>query len=327
MATSRDEVERIQRLRQLFLHETCADAALPDYWRTDEDLGAYERVLARRIGWKWDAALGECKDRGMLPDADAVVLDFGCGSGIASRRYVQTFSAREVLCHDRSPRAMAYATDSLRRSFPGLVCRPAPRPEDAQFDTLLCSHVLGELDEPALAALAALARRARRIVLVEPGSRKVSRRLSALRDDLGAEFFAVAPCPNAARCPALANADEWCHFFAEPPAMAFTDGDWVKTARALGVDQRALPYSFVAMERRSDSSPPAVDHRILGRPRVGRHEATVQCCHGDALRLRQIDKRTQKELWRRLKKDPHGLRQLPGPLPGPLPQDDPPVGA
>ena len=313
MAASRDDVDRIQRLRRLFLHETCADAALPDYWRNDQDLDAYERVLARRIGWKWDAALRECQDRGMRSDPAAVVLDFGCGSGIAAQRYVQAFSAREVLCHDRSPKAMAFAAAALERQFPGLPCRSAPRPQGVDFDTLLCSHVLGELDDEALDGLAALAQRARRIVLVEPGSREVSRRLSALRDRLCADFVALAPCPATARCPALAAADEWCHFFAEPPAMAFTDGDWVKTARALGIDQRALPYSFVAMERRAAPAPASVDHRILGRPRVGQHEATVQTCQGQELRLGRIDKRTQKDLWRRLKKDPHGLRQLPDP--------------
>jgi SAM-dependent methyltransferase len=311
---TRDLLERLRRLRELFLDERRA-AALPDYWRDARDLAAYDAVLGARIGWKWDAVLAECRDRGW-PRADAAtVLDHGCGSGVAARAFVAAFGAREVLCHDRSRAAMAFAVERLRAQLPAVAARTLPALGDVRPDVLLVSHVLGELDPDGEQQLRGLIARSARVVWVEPGARAVSRRLSAIRDELLGTFRVVAPCPHRARCPALAREHDWCHFFAAPPPEAFTAGFWAITARELGIDLRALPYAFLALERVPVVAPPPSvpppPHRVLGRASVGKHDARVQLCTEPDLVDAVVTKRAQPELWRALKKRPEALRQLP----------------
>lgn len=311
MTPSRDALDRIHRLRDLFLEDGSSQATLADYWRSDADLQAYDAVLGARIGWKWDAALAECVARGWPRSDGATVLDFGCGSGIAARRFAARCGAGEVLCHDRSAAAMGFAARRLREVVPGTNARALRDVAGARPDVLLVSHVLGELDDRGLDQLQQLIARSAHVVVVEPGNRAIARRLSTLRDALRAQFRVVAPCTHAADCPALARSDDWCHFFAPPPPEVFTDGDWARTARALGIDLRALPYSFVAAVR--DSGPPKPDGRgrVLGRPRLSKHEATIAVCGPDGIRDVVVDKRRQAALWRTLKKHPEQVQFLP----------------
>ncbi len=314
MPPSRDLLIRLHRLRELFLAEDRGDGAMPDYWRDDDDLRAYDRVLAARIGWKWDAALAECEDRGWRHDAQATVLDFGCGTGIAARRFARRFGAREVLCHDRAPAAMRFAARALIADDDRLLARPAPDLTDVRADVLLISHVLGELDERGMQELQALITRCRRVLIVEPGNKATSRRLGELRALLLDQFAVIAPCPHASRCPALERRDDWCHFFAAPPPEVFTTGDWVLTARELGIDLRALPYAFLALDR-EPSSGAAPPHRLLGRPELGKHEHRVQLCTGAGLQQTRVGKRHDPVTFRALKKQPETVRWLPTPKP------------
>jgi SAM-dependent methyltransferase len=311
MSKSRTELARLVRLRELFLDEERGFAALPDYWRDDDDLLAYDRVLGARIGWKWDAVLAECRERGFRRADDASVLDFGCGTGTAARCFAAAFGAREVWCFDRAPRAAQFACRSLRALQPTVASRVVDGVDGLCPDVLLVSHVLGELDAAAERQLLALVERSRRAIIVEPGSRAIARRLSALRAALLPRFRAVAPCPHQGPCPALARETDWCHFFAPPPARVFTDGDWVRTARALGIDSRALPYSFLALERDPAADQIAVGPRLLGRPEVNAHSARVQACTATDLLRVELAKRRAPELWRALKKKPASVRHLP----------------
>jgi ribosomal protein RSM22 (predicted rRNA methylase) len=310
MPLSREELDRIQRLRALFLDDARGDRALLDYWRCDADLVAYERVLGARIGWKWDAALAECKDRGMPRTDDAVVLDFGCGAGIAAMRYASAFGAREILCQDRSQIARNYAARAVAAAHPSIRSRAIADADECAFDVLLVSHVVSELDAASIARLAQLALRARFVVIVESGNKAAARKLAALRDQLVPRMHVVAPCTHSHACPSLRSPDDWCHFFADPPQAAFTEGEWAHASRDLGIDLRALPYAFLCLSRDpiAAKTPP---HRLLGRPEVKKHDARVQLCEDGALREESIDKRTQKETWRLLKKDPAAVRNLP----------------
>ena len=303
-------LDRLRTLRSRFLDDDRAGVAMPDYWRDELDLTAYDALPAARIGWKWNAALREARDRGLTIDPNATVLDFGCGTGIAARRFLTRFPVREVLCHDRSARARAFAVARLANEQPKVKARPLVQLDLTTFDVLLVSHVLGELDDDGRDALLALAQRASVVVWVEPGSKAVSRHLGDMRSALLGAMHVVAPCPHAAICPALASASDWCHFFAEPPPEVFTDGDWVKAARELGIDLRSLPYSFLVMTKALATTPPP-PHRLLGRAAIGRHEATLQACTAEGLHQLEVRKRDQAALWRQLKKDPGGHRTLP----------------
>ncbi len=310
MSLSRDELDRIQRLRAMFLDDTRGDRALLDYWRDEHDLRAYARVLGARIGWKWDAALSECRDRGLLRNEDAVVLDFGCGAGVAALRHVEHFGAAEVLCLDRSTIAAAFAAAAIRAKHPKMRTRAVTTTEGLSFDVLLASHVVSELDASGLAQLRDAIARSRVAILVESGNFAASRRLSSLRDEFAASMHVIAPCAHRDRCPALLTSSEWCHFFAEPPQAVFTDGDWARAGRDVGIDLRALPYAFVCLSR-DPVQAPAVRHRILGRPDVSKHDARAQVCLQDGLRLATVTKRADPATWRLLKKDPLALRELP----------------
>ncbi|MBX3464366.1 MAG: methyltransferase domain-containing protein [Planctomycetes bacterium] len=311
MTLSRDDLGRLERLRALFLADRRAGEPLPDYWRDDGDLCSYDAVLGARIGWKWDAALAECRDRGFARADGDVVLDYGCGTGVAARRFVAAFGAREVLCHDRSRRAMAYASDRVRRSAPSVPARALPDVGSVAPDVLLVSHVLGELDAAGLRDLERCIARSRRVVVVEPGSQTVARALSALRDRLRTGFHVVAPCPHQDDCPALATGTDWCHFFAPPPSAVFTEGSWVRTNRALGIDARSLPYAFLCLVSGPAPAAPARAPRILGRPVLRPHSVRVQVCEPGRLRDVERPKRDDPTLWRTLKKAPESVRDLP----------------
>ena len=81
----------LERLRGNFLSEEPSSHG--DYWKTNEDLESYDLTFACRIGWKWDAVLTESHERGWTPPPDAVLLDWGCGTGIAARRMLSSFGA------------------------------------------------------------------------------------------------------------------------------------------------------------------------------------------------------------------------------------------
>ncbi|MFT4516301.1 MAG: SAM-dependent methyltransferase, partial [Planctomycetota bacterium] len=169
---------RVARLREMFLEERRGKRALDDYWRDPKDVEAYDAVLAERIGWKWNAALTECKDRGFERADGQVVLDYGCGSGIAARRFAEFFGTGEVLLYDRSMHAMNFAAKRIALDEPKIKARVLPSVIGVSPDVLLVSHVLAELDDEGNDELLALIGRSKRVIIVEPGNRRVSRRLS-----------------------------------------------------------------------------------------------------------------------------------------------------
>ena len=97
------------------------------YWRSREDLANYDFTYGERIGWKWDAVLSELRRRGWAPPATPagarVLLDWGCGSGVAGRRVLRAFGAENfdaLLLWDHSPLARDFAAEAARREFPKL---------------------------------------------------------------------------------------------------------------------------------------------------------------------------------------------------------------
>lgn len=313
----RDERKIIERLRRSFFEAGEDDCGpLPDYWLDPATLDAYDGFLALRIGWKWDAVLDELQAKGLLPPA-CTVLDWGCGTGVAARRLLARIPVERILLYDRSALAMEFAAARLREEAPGGVAiERAAAVGASPVDLLLVSHVLDELDEGALESLMEQARSSRRVLWVEPGARRASRRLSEVRDRLLPAFAVFAPCPHQEPCPALASGPrDWCHFFARPPSEAFRDGDLAKQARAIGVDLRSLPYHFLHLVRRDALEtfgcvPPSGGSRILGRPDVRPKDASVVQCESGGLRTARIAKSADPSLWRALKKHPESLRDL-----------------
>lgn len=311
---STPDLDRLRRLRDLFLDATGNPRAVAAYWQNDEDLAAYDAVFAARIGWKWDAALEDAVARGFAPGQELRVVDFGCGTGIAARRFAARFEVAEMRCVDHSARASAFAAARLREEHPRIATSAAvPGPHDPDPDVLLVSHVLDELGPSGEDALLALAARSKHVVWVEPGSRVVSRRLATHRDHLvaNAGYSVVAPCPHQGPCSALrADGSHWCHFFAAPPAEVFTDGEWVRLGRELGIDLRALPYASLVLSRTPADERASVG-RVLARPEVSGKEARVFVCDAEGLHhLTAFKSRGSADAWRTLKKAGATLRDV-----------------
>ena len=98
----------LERMRAAFLAGT---AGAQDYWQSETDLTAYDATFAQRIGWKWDFVLGELQRRGWTPPKGGL-LDWGCGSGVAGRAFLDHFgtdSVSKLRVWDRSALAMNFA--------------------------------------------------------------------------------------------------------------------------------------------------------------------------------------------------------------------------
>jgi hypothetical protein len=316
----------LERLRERFLS---GEPAPGPYWTSREDLANYDGTYGERIGWKWDAVLRELDLRGWKPPCAATfkgehgcastegarldVLDWGCGSGVAGRRVVRWFGANRVTTlrvWDHSALAADFAADAARARLPQLNVQqvtPGFLASDEPIGVLVISHVLNELPAEVLRELRGLASRADAILWVEPGTSEVSRALIEIREQLRGRFRLVAPCTHQAACGLLApaNASHWCHHFASPPPEIFTDRDWVKFGQRAGIDLRSLPYSFLALERRSKSPGLAGDTnlaRVIGEPRVYKGYAKVLSCDTGGVRELTLQKRDAPSLFKQLKR-------------------------
>ncbi|HZJ15884.1 MAG TPA: small ribosomal subunit Rsm22 family protein [Chthoniobacteraceae bacterium] len=290
------EIAILRELRERFLSAT-ADGR--EYWKSEAELALYDATFGERIGWKWDAVLAEMVARGWRPQSRRV-LDWGCGSGVAGRRVLAQWPHFNSLAlHDRSPLARRFAAQRARAEHPRVtICETS----DVDPDTLLViSHVLNELSASELTSIIARARQAQEIIWVEAGTHLDSRRLiTEVREALLPEFAVVAPCTHQARCGMLATekAPHWCHHFAPVPSAIFQDARWAEFARELGIDLRALPYSFLALERGLPSMQTAGFSRVIGRPREAKGYARVLSCQAEGVAEFVLQKRDAPDLFR-----------------------------
>ncbi len=170
----------LERLRGVFLAGT---GGREDYWRSERDLESYDATFGQRIAWKWNGVLRELRRRGWQPPSGGV-LDWGCGTGVAARAFLEAFgpaSAPRVALWDRSARAREFARRRIREECPTTPVDISPDPVNG---LLLLSHVLTELDENQLRGVVELVDRAAAVIWVEPGTYAVSRSLIGLRERL-----------------------------------------------------------------------------------------------------------------------------------------------
>lgn len=290
------QIELLAALRARFLEGTAGEA---DYWTSDEELALYDQTFAARIGWKIDAVLRAVSAIGWQPRSRRL-FDWGCGTGIATRRVLNTWPQfTEAAFHDRSARAANFARAQSQ----------LPHGETlANRDTLLLiSHVLNELSPTGLDELLAHIRNAGEVIWVEAGTHANSRHLIEVRERLLAEPdppHVVAPCTHQARCGLLTpeNTRHWCHHFAEPPREVFCDPRWEEWSRALGIDRRALPYSYLVLTRHEA---PVLDgsSRVIGIPRPGKNHCYVLSCAAEGVTEPMLQKRDARELYRSFTKD------------------------
>jgi len=297
----------LDRLRDGFLSGSAAKGA---YWQSAADLANYDFTYGERIGWKWDAVLAELRARGWTPP-DGLLLDWGCGSGIAGRRVLGAFGHNHfsgLRVWDHSPLARDFAREAACTEFPDL--KAAQYAPGEPIGLLVLSHVLNELSAEARDELNSLIENASAVLWVEPGTHEVSRQLAALRDRFRHEFEIVAPCTHSNNCPLFTAENErhWCHFFAPAPAGIYADSNWVRFGQQAGVDLRSLPYSYLVLEKKNLRSAPATlppgAGRIIGRARVHKAHADLLACDNTGLNDLKFFKRTNASLHKQLDRKP-----------------------
>ena len=298
--------EALERMRAAFLAGTAGAA---DYWQTEGELAAYDATFAQRIGWKWDFVLGELQRRGWMPPRGEL-LDWGCGSGVAARAFLDHFGADSITklrVWDRSSLAMDFAVRRAREKYQQLAIEPTALPEHTSGGTLLISHVLTELTPTQTEALAGLAATAECVLWVEPGTYEASLTLIAIRERLRPHFNLVAPCTHQERCGILAPENErhWCHHFAAPPPEVFTDSNWARFANLLGIDLRDLPVSFLVLDKRAAPTTPAGAARVIGHPRIYKGYALLLGCDAGGVSEQRLSQRTFPGEFKDFKKGRH----------------------
>ena len=307
--TSWDQVdwETLKRIRQCFLNGN--DSLQCDYWRSRSDLVSYYATFAQRIGWKWDAVIQESKSRGLNDwTHKPVLLDWGCGSGIASRRMLRAYGPdafASIQLYDRSTTAALFATDKIREEF-GNTLRISNTDSPTGSFVLTVSHVLSELAPSAKRELFRLAEKADASFFVEPGRPNESALLIELREALREKFVIVAPCPHQSSCGMRdeQRKNDWCHNFAIPPSEIFQDPNWVQFSKLMKIDLRSLPVSFLVLVKKSLATPIKSDQvRIIGRPRTNKIGANFLGCGSDGVVLHTIQKRTARLQVKQLKEE------------------------
>lgn len=100
--------KKIKELRSKFLQSEIQPSP---YWDSFETLESYDKTLAQRILWKWQFVFRQLKQLNWNSQA-ATLIDWGCGTGIAARGFLNTFSLPNlttVITYDYSPEAVRFS--------------------------------------------------------------------------------------------------------------------------------------------------------------------------------------------------------------------------
>lgn len=295
----------LAKLRQLFLDES-PQSKSQDYWFSTEALELYDLTFAQRISWKWEAVLQELQQKQVFEGLEWRVLDWGCGSGIASRTLLKQGicdpAQTSVYLYDRSSKALSFALKKAKEEAP--LCKVAIWDKQQKSpNVLLLSHVINEVSEIQLLEIQALIRQADLTIWVEPGTHAISRKLITQRELLKEDLRILAPCPHQLNCGMLKpeNAQHWCHNFAEPPSEVFQSAFWNRFSKEMHIDLRSLSVSFLVLAKDKKNERKNKD-RVIGRAKRFKPYQHVLLCGADGGRLieKDIMKRDAPQLFKSL---------------------------
>ncbi len=292
---SHEEWESLRRLRSRFLDR---DTGV-DYW-TRELLELYDRTLGQRILWKWENVLNEISLNEWVSTGDLHLVEWGSGTGIASRAFLSRFEVKSYQCWDRSAlaREFTHRTVGEYGRSKGLTMEIVDGEIRWEDSIVIVSHVLSELSKNDLDVLLENLKTARMIIWVEPGDKENGQRLSGVREKLPLKV--VAPCTHSSACP-LVKGDSWCHFFGAIPLVAFQTEFWRTAATRLGIDLRSLPISFLVMDRLGRQDQVISGERVIGQVKKHSGHVSAEFCGKDGVRQATVSKGKSPELYQRLK--------------------------
>jgi ribosomal protein RSM22 (predicted rRNA methylase) len=301
--------QELKNLRAVFLSENFLEHK--NYWNSHRLLNLYHETFAQRIGWKWDSVLKEAKKKAPLAaQSQMILLDYGCGTGIASQKMVEHWGAEvfsEIWLFDQSVLAVDFAEAKLSEMVHKKPIKKFTQLTVPTTDFALClSHVINELSPADVEPLVALAAKASFVIWLEPGTSSTSRRLVEVRGKLMGRMKVLAPCTHQNRCGMMdpENERHWCHYFAEPPKEIFQDSFWNELGRQLKIDLRSLPISYLMMMRDVDSPLiPCSGARVLGRPRIYRGNGKFLLCGDSGVKEWTLLERDHKRLFKTFKRN------------------------
>ena len=305
-------LSKLKKLQELYL--SGSPQLQKDYW-THELLEIYASTLGERISWKWQHCLEDLKKQNihpenLFPKKKFLLEDWACGPGTATLKYLEHCDHAQnykIKLVDRSSTACTFAQKKIKESF--AVEFTETQKEKDVLHLQLISYVLSELSALSLAQIVEKLKKTDLFIWIDASSIKESHQLSRVRDSLLEEFYFLAPCPHQKECPVLKTKNDWCHRFAKAPTYVFHDSDWSKISKELKIDLRSLPYhSLYGVKKTLFNNPPKFnptdfnDLRLLGRPRVGKHEAKADFCTSEGeYKTLTFTKRKHPELYKRLK--------------------------
>jgi ribosomal protein RSM22 (predicted rRNA methylase) len=305
-------LSKLKKLQELYL--SGSPQLQKDYW-THELLEIYASTLGERISWKWQHCLEDLKKQNihpenLFPKKKFLLEDWACGPGTASLKYLENCDHTQnykVKLVDRSSTACAFAQKKIKECFH--IEFTESQNEKDSLHLQLISYVLSELSALSLAQIVEKLKKTDLFIWIDASSIKESHQLSRVRDSLLEEFYFLAPCPHQKECPVLKTKNDWCHRFAKAPTYVFHDSDWSKISKELKIDLRSLPYhSLYGVKKTLFNNPPEFypadfnNLRLLGRPRVGKHEAKADFCTPEgAYKTLTFTKRKDPEFYKLLK--------------------------
>jgi ribosomal protein RSM22 (predicted rRNA methylase) len=310
--------KRLSEIRSDFLEGTAGNN---DYWKSQDDLRNYNLTFAVRIGWKWDFVLNEAERLNWTPQTDTLI-DVGCGSGIASRKFLERYSntISKVILYDRSHLAMEFTRNSILELYPNIEVECVsvlPTTEQCAKSTVVVSHVLTELNKEQAEAYTHTIACAHDVLWCEPGTKDSANRLVFLREILRKRLRLIAPCPHQNECGMLSpvNHRHWCHFFAESDDSAFTTEEWSEFTAMTSIDLSDLPLSYLILTSRSNhtevSQLPNHNKRLIARAHCTKHDAVLTLCSAEGVKDVILKKNVNAERFKELKKgESHSLIQI-----------------
>lgn len=311
--------KRLSEIRSAFLE---GNAGNNDYWKSHQDLRDYNLTFAVRIGWKWDLILSEAQRLDWSP-MSSTLIDLGCGSGIASRKFLERYShaIKKVILHDRSDLAMEFSRNSILELYPTIdveCTNTFPTIEQCAESTIVVSHVVTELTKEQSMSYTEIISHARDVLWCEPGTKNSADKLVTLREILRQRMSVIAPCTHQIECGMLSpvNHRHWCHFFAEPDESAFTTEEWSNFTSMTSIDLSALPLSYLILTSLDNENESKVDihnenKRLIARAHCTKHDAVLTMCGSTGVTDVILKKNVQPEKFKELKRgESHSLYHI-----------------